>query len=84
MSVRGAGHCALIAALLMLAQLSGGVGGTGAIEEIQRSASRPVPQAPTVPAERPRIHGSPIAIWATPAGWHILRARPLGTPPADQ
>jgi hypothetical protein len=44
------GH-ALAGALLLVAQLSGAPPGGSPAEEIERSVTRPVPQAPTVPVE---------------------------------
>lgn len=49
MSTRIARSYALVGALLVLAQLGGGLRGRDAVGEIERSASRPVPQAPTGP-----------------------------------
>jgi len=45
------GH-ALVGALLVLAQLGGGMRGRSPVEQIERSVTRPVPQAPAAPVER--------------------------------
>lgn len=43
---------ALVVAVLLLAQLGGGTPGRSPVEQIERSVTRPVPQAPTAPVER--------------------------------
>ena len=45
------GH-ALVGALLVLAQFGGGTPGRSPVEQIERSVTRPVPQAPAAPVER--------------------------------
>ena len=43
---------ALVVAVLLLAQLGRGTAGRSPVEQIERSVTRPVPQAPATPVER--------------------------------
>jgi hypothetical protein len=43
---------ALVVAVLLLAQLGRGTPGRSPVEQIERSVTRPVPQAPATPVER--------------------------------
>src|SRR5213593_2359620 len=43
---------ALVVAVLVLAQFGGGTPGRSPVEQIERSVTRPVPQAPAAPVER--------------------------------
>src|SRR5437879_4386380 len=73
---------ALVVAVLLLAQLGGGTPGRSPVEQIERSVTRPVPQAPAAPVERsPNVWVRDRYLAGSAAGWHVVRARPLGTPP---
>jgi len=52
MLTRVARDQALAVTLLLLAQLGGGVPGRSAVQQIERSVTRPVPQAPATAVER--------------------------------
>ena len=81
----GRGCCAIIGALLILAQLGGGTPLQRSLDQLERSVTRPVPQAPPPTAWRPsevwvpdRVVSDPVSgQWIQVPG-HWLRRLPSG------
>ena len=67
------GICAVFGVLLILAQLGGGTPLQRSLEQLERSVTRPVPQAPPLPASRPGDVWVPDRFVSDPASGQLVQ-----------
>ena len=77
--------CLVVGVLLVVAQLGSGTPLQRSLDQIQRSVTRPVPQAPPLPASRPpdvwvpdRFASDPVTGQLMPVPGHWERRLPSG------